>query len=134
MSDKPPSRERYEEENPTVSFRISREKKETLDELVENLGVTKKDWFESIIEDEATEFDDVRETAYDEGYEDGRADFQIKVPCAVCGERVILRQEHNDEVYRILERLSRNGPFSAKPPTGHPIEWTYGHEDCVENI
>lgn len=93
MSDsKPPSRREYEEQNPTVSFRISKEKKEELDSLVKRLKVTKKDWFESIIDEESTKcsavfqqgmtkgekegfdkgFDEGFDEGYTEGYEDGK--------------------------------------------------------------
>ncbi len=64
MSDKPPSQERYERENQTVSFRISRDKKEQLDELVDDLEIIKKEWLEDIIGEEARDYERVWEEAY----------------------------------------------------------------------
>ena len=155
MSDKPPSRERYEQQNPTVSFRISREKKETLDDLVEGMETTKKEWFETVIEDTKQQYDAVFEQGftkgrregfadgreegcaegYDEGYDDGygqaRDKYHVLVPCAGCGRQMVLTEPGKEELWQLLSQLSAQGPFTAKPPSSVGIDWTMGHEACV---
>lgn len=119
---KPPSRERYERENPTVSFRISREAKQKLDQLVDGLETTKKAWFENIIEDEKQTYDQVfaqgktkgRDEGYEEGFEDGLAEGSPTVPCMECGEPVDLTsQAERDKLYEAIEKLQQ---FSSIPP------------------
>lgn len=125
MSDKPPSRERYEEENPVVSFRISLPMKEKLDELVQDLESTKKDWFESVIQDSL----DAYETGYSDGYDQGREDYRLEVPCAICGEPVFASEGAQERIYDILDQLSVEGPFTATSSQGKPI-WRHGHKEC----
>lgn len=127
MGDKPPSRERYEEENPVVSFRVSRSVKEQLDALVDDLDMTKKDWFESVIQDSLDAYDD----AYDDGFEAGKEAYAVSVPCAVCGDPVVVDGRGEERINEILGRLSTEGPFTAAPPKGE-LDWTLGHKECVD--
>lgn len=143
---KPPSRRRYERENPTVSFRISREKKEELDQLVEDLEKTKKDWFEGVIDEERGKFSAAfdqgftegdksgYDRGYGEGYEEGRQDgyeeFVSVVPCVDCGEPVAVNSESRKrELYEAVERM--NAEWSARPPLG-TFECDIRHDECPE--
>lgn len=145
MSDsKPPSRRKYEEQNPTVSFRISKTAKGKLNEHVADLKITKKEWFENLIEDERGRFRAVfrqgftkgrkrgREEGYDEGYEDGRrAGYKkgvAKVPCAECGEAVAVdSDDRKQKLYEAIERV--NTEWTALPPPD-TLECDIRHSDC----
>lgn len=141
---KPPSRRRYEKENPTVSFRISKEKKEELDSLVEGLEMTKKEWFEDIIADEAGRFSAVfqqgktkgekkgREEGYEQGYEEGRKEayeeFVATVPCKRCGEPVAVDTDRRKRVlYETIEKA--NADWSNRPPPD-TFECDIAHDAC----
>jgi flagellar biosynthesis/type III secretory pathway protein FliH len=141
---KPPSRRRYEEQNPTVSFRISKEKKEKLNSLVNNLEVTKKEWFESIIDEESTKcsavfqqgltkgekegFEKGHAEGYDEGYKHAYQEFVAKVPCAVCGEPVAINTERQrEELYNTVDKI--NLDWSAQPPLG-TLKCNIQHDEC----
>lgn len=143
---KPPSRRRYEQENPTVSIRISKETKDKLDELVENLETTKKAWFEDLIEEENGRFSAVfdqgftkgkkrgHEEGYDEGYEEGRRDgyreFVAIVPCVDCGEPVpVNTEERKQKVFEAIENV--NADWTAMPPPG-TLSCDIRHDDCAD--
>ncbi len=68
---KPPSRKKYEENNPVVSFRISKEAKKKLNQLIEDLDTTKKDWFEKIINDDKRDIEKVKNEASKSSWERG---------------------------------------------------------------
>lgn len=145
MSDsKPPSRRRYEAENPTVSFRISKDAKEELEALTEDLEITKKCWFEQLIQEEEDRYSDVfqeghskgKQEGYDDGYEDGyeegRKDgyqeFVATVPCIDCGKPVAVNSEQRKKrVYEAIERLNQD--WSSLPPPG-TLTCEIRHSDC----
>lgn len=145
MSDsKSPSRRRYEQNNPTVSIRISRETKDQLDELVDDLEKTKKSWFEELIEEERGRFravfkqgftkgkDQGVEEGYEEGYREGRRagyqEFVATVPCVNCGEPVPINT--NERKARLFEAIERvNQDWSALPPPGE-LTCDISHEEC----
>lgn len=132
MSDKPPSRERYERENPNVTFRIAREKKEKLDQMVDEMEMTKKDWIESVIDDTEQNFEAARDTAYREGFQNAREEFEVTVPCAECGEAMHLDESQKVELWRILKRLPELSSFTALPPqsTLEDYAWKVTHDEC----
>jgi flagellar biosynthesis/type III secretory pathway protein FliH len=130
---KPPSRRRYEAENPTVSFRISKEAKRELELLVEDPDQSKKDWFEALIADERGRYSVIfeqghtkgkkrgYEDGYDEGYEEGRKDayqeYVPVVPCEDCGEPVAINtEEQRETLYNTIKQL--HAEWSALPPPG----------------
>ncbi len=144
---KPPSRRRYEEENPTVSFRISKNSKEELDQLVQDLDLTKKGWFEGVIAEESGRFSAVFEQGftkgekkgyddgYDDGYEEGRQDayqeYVSVVPCADCGEPVpVNTEERRSRLYETIEQLHID--WSARPPPG-TLAPDIRHDACDSN-
>lgn len=141
---KPPSRKKYEANNPTVSFRISRESKEELDQLFEGLDMTKKDWLEGVIADESGRFSAVfqqgftkgkkrgHDEGYDEGYEDGRKEtyeeYVPVVPCIECGEPVPINTEaRRKTLYETIERL--HADWSSLPPPGE-LAPNIEHDEC----
>lgn len=117
---KSPSRERYEEQNPVVSFRISKEAKEQFDELVETLDTTKKDWFETVILEQAQDLDN----AWEAGYRAAKDEYCVEIPCVICGEPLELTQEETkDEVASILMNVAQEN--------WEDLFWWQGHKDCL---
>jgi flagellar biosynthesis/type III secretory pathway protein FliH len=115
---KTPSRKRYEERNPTVSFRISKQRKEDFDEMVEGLETTKKEWFETIIEEREQTYSQVfkqgftkgrrqgYDDGYNEGYDDGSVDAAPVVPCVECGEALRLDGEDGrQQLWDVIESM-----------------------------
>lgn len=141
---KSPSRRRYEEANPTVSFRISKGKKDELDELVDDLEITKKEWFESVIDDERGKFSAVFQQGktkgeqqgyekghakgYDEGFDDAYDEMVATVPCIVCGEAVAVNTDQRQkELYDTIKNI--NYEWTSRPPLG-TLECDIQHRDC----
>lgn len=144
---KSPSRKRYEEQNPVVSFRISKDAKEEFDALVDDLDLTKKEWFEQTIEDDSKTFKSVFEQGktkgrnqgydegFDEGYEEGRKDtydeIAVTVPCNECGEPVVIdTDDRHRALWDWVEQM--NGEWSALPPAG-VMECPIQHETCPDD-
>jgi len=133
--DKKPARRRYENQNPVVSVRISREKAEQFDEITEGMEVSKKDWLEGKIEGSKQDMEKVREKAYDKGFEEAREEFMMVVPCAKCGEAMYLRNVGEGEgirgrVFELLEGLS--GGFTSRP-ADRKFKWSYKCRECRSN-
>lgn len=117
---KTPSRERYEQENPVVSFRVSRETKGRLDDLVETLDTTKKDWFERVIHEQAQDVD----AAWEDGYQTAKDDYCVKIPCVICDEPIELTDENSKrEIASILMDVAHDKTDD--------LFWWRGHEDCL---
>lgn len=129
MGDKPPSRKRYERENPTVSFRISRDKADKLDELVDGLETTKKDWFESIIGDEDGRFSAV----FEQGFTKGQKEAAVSIPCWICGEPVTLDTDGRKErLWDLVETLNEADNYSAIPFGVE--EFRFRHDACPNDV
>lgn len=94
---KAPSRIRYEETNPTVSCRVSKEiydklqslkqkeKKSFADILKVGLGILRSD-----SEKEVKAY----QRGYDKGYRKAEEEFKVTYPCSVCGKIIALTSEN----------------------------------------
>lgn len=121
---RPPSRIRYEKNNPIISVRLTRGLKDQLDKIkekksypqliVEGLEKCTQTPTEEILKQKYNEgyrngcFSNVRQ-AYDKGFQDGIHDteneFQhFKAPCGACGEMVTFSPEHEDWIW-VREKL-----------------------------
>jgi len=137
---KTPSRKRYEEENPTVSFRISKERKGDFDEMVEGLETTKKEWFETIIEEREQTYSQVFKQGftkgrkqgysegYSEGYDDGSVDAAPVVPCAACEEP--LRLDGEDGRQQLWDVMESMHGMSAPTPKTMELAADLIHSEC----
>ena len=130
--DKKPARRRYENQNPVVSVRISREKAQQFDEIAEGMEVSKKEWLEGKIEGSKQDMEKVREKAYDKGFEEAKEKFMVTVPCAKCGDPMYLRNVGEDEgirgrVFELLEGLS--GGWTSRPADSK-FNWSYTCRNC----
>ena len=90
------ARQRYDLKNPTVSFRLTREQKERLDDYIEAKGISFADFIKEMLDVKEEEMNDVwgdgYETGQKEGYENGFNDsqkqtesFEIPFQCPRCG-------------------------------------------------
>lgn len=69
----PPSKLRYDAEHPTVSFRVTKELKERLDEVVSQKGLSYASFIGEILEHKETREEEAYAQGYQEGY-DSRED------------------------------------------------------------
>lgn len=117
---KTPSRKRYEEENPVVAFRVSKETKESLDELVEQLDTTKKAWFERIVAEEKQDVD----AAWERGYEAAKEEFMLEIPCVICEEPMpIVKNETKEKIRDIV--------MAAAHDDSNDLFYWRGHQECL---
>ena len=105
---KPPSRERYEKENPVVSFRVPRKTKELLNESKERDGKSNAYYLQvglGVTGAEAKKEEEVREQAYGDGYEEGYAEAQrtygVTYRCAVCGRPITVSSKEAKEAIKL---------------------------------
>ncbi|OKY77286.1 MAG: hypothetical protein BTN85_1934 [Candidatus Methanohalarchaeum thermophilum] len=70
-NEKPPSRKKYEKNNPVVGFRISKESKKKLNQIVEELDTTKKEWLEKVIRNEERDIERAKKKAKKGSWERG---------------------------------------------------------------
>ncbi len=115
---KPPARLRYEQSHPTVSCRIDRDTHALLKQRLEDLGGIS---FADIVNDalgllqlKMPDIKEIREKAYDEGYDEAKKDYQIWYYCSVCGKRI---------------DMSPNGD-SHKAMIGFMKEHGWAHASC----
>lgn len=117
---KTPSRKRYEEKNPVVAFRVSKETKQALDELAEQLDTTKKAWFEQIIDEKKQDVDE----AWQQGYETAKDEYMVKVPCVICGKLMpVERDDMKGKIADLLYSIAHEEPEKL-------FSWC-GHRDCI---
>ena len=115
---KPPARVRYEQSHPTVSFRLSRDVYELLKQRLEDLGgVSFADFVKDslgLLQLKIPDIEEIKETAWNEGYDEAEKEYQIWYFCAVCRERIDM--EPNSD--------------SHKAMIGYMREHGWGHASC----
>lgn len=119
---KMPSRIRYEEKHPIVSFRIGKELEGRLQVVKEREGKSAADvlqagvgLFEVKIAKEEEIEKRIRDRTYVEGFNKAKNTYRVTYPCWVCGkETTVTTQEERD----VLSKFMR--------------EHGWGHPDCLE--
>jgi hypothetical protein len=115
---KPPARIRYEQSHPTVSCRLSRDEYDLLKQRLEDLGgVSFVDFVKGSLGLQQLKMPNIREikeTAWDEGYNQPTEDYQIWYYCNVCGERMDMSPNDADH----------------KAMIGFMKEHGWGHASC----
>lgn len=81
----PPSRARYEEANPTVSIRVSRELKGELDEL-KIMGQSMAVVLQAGLDRLKPDIEQSYERGYVDGYEVAEEEFKVLATCSRCGK------------------------------------------------
>ncbi len=86
----PPSRLRYESNNPAVSVRVSREIKEEFEELKITTGFSMSDilkvGLDKMKPDAEASYERGLSDGYETGYEAGQEEFEVKATCLACGK------------------------------------------------
>jgi len=115
---KPPARIRYEQSHPTVSCRIDKNTYDLLKQRLEDLGeVSFADFVKDslgLLQLKMPDIEEIKETAWNEGYNRAIRDYQIWYYCNVCGKRIDVKP--NDD--------------SHKPIIGSMKEHGWGHASC----
>ena len=88
---KPPSRIRYEKNNPIVSFRIKKNLYEELKTLLKKQGNSIGDFFKVALNKQQIAYEELGQSEYDKGYEEGYDEGfdKFNVPCKVCGKPML---------------------------------------------
>ena len=118
----PPSRKKYERDNPVVSFRVSRKEYDVLQTTKKKEGISNADIMraglgrlEVKIRSEAEIWEKAFRQGHRKGYELAESIYKVTFPCSVCGEAVPV--EDNDTKEAIKKYLVRDG---------------WGHADCID--
>ena len=107
---KAPSRKRYEEDHPVVSFRVTRELKEKLEELQAMSGKSLGDILQEAVGLQAQS----AQESFDQGNEIAEENYKIVYKCSVCGG--------NEEVF---------GPIEKKVAAKLLTQAGWGHSTCL---
>ena len=94
---KPPTKIRYENAHPQVSFRMKRETKGWLDSIRKTTGLS----YSSILQQalvSTAQWHEYSQKCYDQGYKDGKSRHQILFRCVVCNGLIAV--EPNTEVHQ----------------------------------
>lgn len=115
---KPPSRIRYEKNNPIVSFRIKKTSYEELKTLLKNQGNSIGDFFKVALKKQQIDYDKLTAGGYDKGFEDGHEDgfgegwekgFNcFNVPCKICGKPMQFDIGAEPETEQIVKEAFKN--------------------------
>jgi len=115
---KPPSRVRYEQSHSTMSCRLDKDTRDLLQQRLEDLGgVSFADFVKDslgLLQLKIPDTEEIKETAWAEGYDQAEKDCQIWYYCAVCGERMDIGPNSNSHTAII----------------GYMKEHGWGHASC----
>jgi len=116
---KSPSREKYEAENPTVSFRVNHEMYERLQSAKKHEGKSFADIMKiglGLMETKVLNEKEIRESSHKSGYEEGHVEgmmeFGVTYTCSVCGDPVAI--ESNEEKEAAAEYMEDHEWAHAK--------------------
>jgi predicted DNA-binding protein len=108
---KPPSRIKYEMNNPTISIRVSKQLYQQLKMLRKFSGKSLGDILREALQKQGPSVKD----AYNKGFDAAKAKYRIEFHCVFCGESIII--EDPDIKKAIVKYLKEQ-------------EW--GHQECVD--
>ena len=113
---KPPSRVRYEGSHPTVSCRISKDEYDLLKQRLEDLGGVSFAAFVKealgLLQLKMPDIKEIKEQAYNEGYEQATEDCQVWYYCNVCGKRMDM--EPNSDSHKAMIRCMKERGWAHK--------------------
>ena len=111
---KSPSRERYEKENPTVSGRMPKEKRDKFYANLAKSGRSVSDALNSLADDLELKVRPIDE-AWQAGYEEAKNLYMVPYPCSVCGEPIPI-----------------TNPKTKEAASRYMTEHGWGHAKCHE--
>lgn len=107
---KPPSRIKYDANNPTVSIRVSREMYDQLKKLREMSGKSLGDILREALKQQSPS----AKRAFSLGYSSAQAKYGVWFNCSVCGGSIVIED-----------------PNTKKAVAGYLKEHKWGHAKCV---
>ncbi len=112
---KPPSRIRYEQENPTVSVRVTRELYDQLLEFRQKTGESLGD----ILREALHIQQELYKQAYNKGYNDARKKYRVIYRCNKCKKIIPVTSDNAKSA--IAKYMAANGWGHTHCPTGSKI-------------
>jgi len=113
---KPPARVRYEQGHPTVSCRLGKDTHDLLKQRLEDLGgVSFADFVKDslgLLQLKIPDVEEIKETAWGEGYDQAEKNYQIWYYCAVCGKRIDI-DPNSDSHKAIIGYMKEHGSGHA---------------------
>lgn len=115
-----PSQIRYLEKNPIISFRLKKEEKEKLEEIVKNTNSSVSKWVSDFVrgkvenEEERlklSEENEILKKTNERLKRENENVIRYKVPCSVCGEYIFATLSYNDWNSYIFPKLINEGAF-----------------------
>ena len=113
-SRKPPSRTKYENNHPTISARLPKDKHDKLLALLRNLGVTLPQLLFHFIDEYEIKIMPIEE-ARKAGYEEAKNIYMVSYSCSGCGKPAAITNPETKEV--VSKFLTKHG---------------WGHKKCIE--
>ena len=117
----PPSRKKYEEDNPVVSCRVPKELYNRLRAIKKVEGKSMTDILKAglgLFEVKVRAEKEVKQEAYEEGqlngYELAESEYKVTYPCSICGKSIEVTTEEEKKAIR-----------------GYMVEHGWGHADCI---
>jgi hypothetical protein len=117
-----PSRVRYEQSHPTVSFRVYKELYDRLEAVKKAEGKSTTDVLGvgvGLLEVKVRKEKEIRDQAYEEGWENGAAEaeelYAVHYSCSVCGKEIVVTTDDEKRAIRTYMR-----------------EYRWGHANCVK--
>jgi hypothetical protein len=109
---KAPSREKYEKENPTVSARLPKEKRDKLLAVLRSIGLSLANLLVSFADEYEVKVKPINE-ARQAGYEEAKNRYMVTYPCSVCGELIPL-----------------TSPKAKQAASKYMTDHGWGHAEC----
>lgn len=107
---KPPSRVRYEAQNPTVSCRVPKDVYERMEELRNSEDMSFADILKvglGKLEPKAQQSAKARKIGYEEGYDEARRRYCVTYACDVCGKPIAVQSDEEKQI--IANCMRREG-------------------------
>ena len=118
---KTPSRVKYEQKHPTVSFRVSKDLYDRLQAVKEAEGKSITDVLKvgvGLLEVKVSKEKEAKRQGYEEGFEKGCEEaeelYKVTYPCKVCRRTLVVTSAKEKEAIR-----------------RYMLEYGWGHADCV---
>jgi len=103
----PPSRGKYDQNNPVVSFRVKRKDKDRFIAIREKLGMSHGDVYKAglgVIEVKVRAEEEIRQEAYEEGqlngYELAESEYKVTYPCGKCKKMIPVTTDEEKKAIR----------------------------------
>lgn len=105
-----PSQKRYEERNPTVSFRVDRDTYDRIKELQRKSGKSIVQLVKEALGFVERSTEEAYRKGFEEGYSQARDRYKFTIPCADCGRELVLSDNAGgiDKVKQLLKGFTHS--------------------------